>query len=87
MWMDGVLHRLNPGDAVAFAAGTGIAHTFINNTDRDARLLVVGERPKPENKVYYPFHMERQRGREDLWLDHPRHPMGPHDGLPDKLWK
>ena len=31
VWLDGRLHRLRPGDAVGFPAGTGIAHTFINN--------------------------------------------------------
>ncbi|AMP00958.1 cupin domain protein [Collimonas arenae] len=43
VWLDGYLHRLAPGDAVGFPAGTGIAHTFINNTDSDVRMLVVGE--------------------------------------------
>ena len=28
VWIDGHLHRLGPGDAVGFPAGTGIAHSF-----------------------------------------------------------
>ena len=28
-WLDGALHRLQPGDAVGFMPGTGVAHTFI----------------------------------------------------------
>lgn len=85
VWQDGVLYRLNPGDAVAFPAGTGVAHTFINNTESDVRLLVVGEKSKPENKIYYPFHMDHLKDRKDLWVDHPRHELGPHDGKPNKL--
>ena len=28
VWLDGVLHRLGPGDAVGFPAGTGLCHTL-----------------------------------------------------------
>ncbi|MGH6992670.1 MAG: cupin domain-containing protein, partial [Caulobacteraceae bacterium] len=31
-WIDGHLHRLEPGDAVGLPAGTGICHSFLNNT-------------------------------------------------------
>ena len=86
VWLDGNLYRLNPGDAVAFPAGTGIAHTFINNTDRDVRMIVVGEN-RPENKIYYPLHAEESKHRKDLWEDHPQRELGPHDGLPDKIRK
>ena len=41
VWIDGDLHRLRAGDAVAFPAGTGICHTFMNNTDGEVRLLIV----------------------------------------------
>ena len=44
VWLDGHLHRLKPGDAVGFPAGTGTAHSFLNNTEAEVRLLVVGER-------------------------------------------
>lgn len=85
-WIDGHLHRLEPGDGVGFPAGTGITHTFLNNTAEPVRLLVVGEATKPTNRVFYPLH----RGRDDelgeaLWRDPPAHELGPHDGLPDKL--
>jgi uncharacterized cupin superfamily protein len=72
------------GDGVGFPAGTGICHTFINNTDRNVRLLVVGEASRPDNRVYYPRNPE-QRARKDWWQDAPQRPLGPHDGLPDKL--
>ncbi|MEZ2223225.1 cupin domain-containing protein [Rhizobium sp. RCC_161_2] len=85
VWLDGHLHRLKPGDGVGFPAGTGIAHSFLNNTDDEVRLLVVGERHKPENRIVYPFHPERQHMIDDWWDDHPQRDLGPHDGLPDRL--
>jgi uncharacterized cupin superfamily protein/catechol 2,3-dioxygenase-like lactoylglutathione lyase family enzyme len=81
VWLDGVLHPLVPGDAVAFPAGTGQAHTFINNSDRHVRLLVVGETPKPENLVHYPLNPEEQARRPDVWVDVPKPALGPHDGM------
>lgn len=46
-------HTLAPGDTVAFPPGTGIAHTFVNRSDSDAELLVVGQRT-PGDRVTYP---------------------------------
>ena len=43
VWIDGHLHELSEGDAAVFPAGTGIAHSFLNNSDADVHLLVVGE--------------------------------------------
>src|SRR5882757_3994226 len=37
-------HALRAGHAVAFPAGTGIAHTFVNRGTADCLLLCVGER-------------------------------------------
>src|SRR5687768_14468214 len=51
VWLDGRLHRLAPGDAVGFPAGTGQAHSFLNNTEEEVRLLVVGETSKDENRI------------------------------------
>lgn len=85
VWLDGELHRLQAGDSVGFPAGTGQAHTFINNSDADVRLLIVGEVSKPENRIYYPKHEEMQTSRPDWWSDPPQRPLGDHDGLPDTL--
>lgn len=85
VWLDGHLHRLRPGDAVGFPAGTGIAHTFLNNTDTEVRLLVVGEKTTPGNRIFYPRNSERQPLHPDWWDDHPEHALGPHDGRPDRL--
>lgn len=83
-WIDGRLYRLGEGDAIGFPPGTGICHCLLNNSDREARLLVVGERPKPENRVYYPCNPEQKARRQDWWDDVPPRPMGGHDGLPDR---
>ncbi|MCC8404517.1 cupin domain-containing protein [Paraburkholderia sp. MMS20-SJTN17] len=79
-WIDGNLHRLKPGDAVAFPAGTGICHSFLNNTSQEVRLIVIGETPKSENRIRYPKNETYELTREDRWVDWPARPIGPHDG-------
>lgn len=79
-WIDGVLHPLKPGDSVAFPAGTGVCHSFLNNTDDEVTLLVVGEKRKPENRVRYPLHPDFERDCGFGWADAPARPLGPHDG-------
>jgi uncharacterized cupin superfamily protein len=82
-WINGHLYPLRPGDAVGFPAGTGIAHTFINDSDREAVLIVVGEATKKDNKCIYPLHPKRNEEiGEFLWKDCPQQSLGPHDGLP-----
>lgn len=86
-WIDGHLHRMVAGDFAAFPAGTGICHCFINNTSREALLLVGGEPAKDSNRIVYPVNPSR---RVDLpasrwWSDAPAQALGPHDGLPDAL--
>ena len=44
---------------------------------------MVGERPKPENRIFYPLNPDRKALRDDWWDDHPKRTLGPHDGLPD----
>ncbi|WP_348652811.1 cupin domain-containing protein [Polyangium sp. 6x1] len=86
VWLDGHLFPLEPGDAVGFPAGTGIAHTFINNTQEAARLLVVGEANKRWNRIVYPLHPARNAEvGEGHWRDAPQRELGPHDGMPDAL--
>jgi uncharacterized cupin superfamily protein len=82
VWIDGELFRLAPGDGVGFPAGTGIAHSFLNNTNEPVRLLVVGEANKPENRIVYPVNPELRELRNDWWEDAPARPLGPHDGKP-----
>ncbi len=83
-WIDGDLHRMTKGDLAAFPAGTGVCHSFLNDGDRDAVLLVGGERSKPTNRIHYPLNPERkaQVPPEGWWDDIPLAPHGPHDGRP-----
>ena len=72
------------GEGVAFLPGTGISHTIINNTEKDVRLLVVGEASRERSRVHYPMHPKRNEeigGRH--WTDRPKKKLWPHDGLPD----
>lgn len=83
VWIDGQTYRLEPGDAVGFPAGTGICHTFINDSDALARLLVVGDRTRADNRLVYPLNPERKEQiGERWWGDVPERSLGPHDGLP-----
>lgn len=86
VWVDGHLHHVKAGDFVGFVAGTGISHTVINNGDKDALLFVCGEKSKPGNRIYYPFHPQRreQMPAGQWWENPPVQPMGPHDGTPDR---
>ena len=83
-WIDGELHRVSAGDLVAFPAGTGICHTFINDGDRDALLLSGGERAKSDSRILYPMNPERKGDMpwSSWWDDAPVRPRGPHPGKP-----
>ncbi len=83
VWIDGVLHALVEGDSVAFPAGTGICHTFINNTADEVRLMVIGERPREDNRIRYPLNEAYELTRVDRWTDWPIRPIGDHDGKPE----
>lgn len=86
-WIDGELHRMRPGDLAAFPSGTGICHCFINNSEKEALLLVGGEANNPANRIFYPLNPSRKQDLKasDWWDDLPLQPQGPHDGLPDAL--
>ena len=82
-WIDGELFSMKEGDLAAFPAGTGICHTFINNGDREVRMLVGGE-SIASNRIFYPLHPAR---RQELppsgwWDDVPVRKQGGHDGKP-----
>lgn len=82
LWLNGYIHDLDVGFAVGFPAGTGIAHTFINNTSTDIQLLVAGDKTKKENLCSFPINPEQKKICEIWWSDPPVHSIGPHDGLP-----
>ncbi|XBS71789.1 cupin domain-containing protein [Acerihabitans sp. KWT182] len=82
-WINGVLYPLSPGDAVGLPAGTGICHTFINNSEEEVRLLVIGEASKPENRIHYPKNPRYEQTRQDRWAAPPAQEFGKHNGSPD----
>jgi uncharacterized cupin superfamily protein len=86
-WIDGVLYPMKAGDLAAFPSGTGICHTFLNNTATEATLLVGGEANKSDNRIVYPLHPQRRAdlSPSEWWDDAPARPRGPHDGKPDAL--
>ncbi len=83
VWLDGVLYRLDVGDTVGFPAGEGLSHTFINNTDQEVRLLVVGDTDREGSRIVYPVDPDRKALRADWWDDAPKRPLGGHDGRSD----
>ena len=87
MWIDGYVYNLSPGDCVGLPSGTGYAHTVINNSDKEVKMIVVGESEVSGDKVFYPKHPKRNREMKKgncFWDNHPKHEMGPHDGWSDK---
>jgi len=50
---NGGAQQLKPGACAGFPAGTGDAHRFVNRTDKDVLLLVIGDR-SPKDDVRYP---------------------------------
>ena len=77
-WIDGVRYPMVRGDIAAFPAGTGIVHTFINEGETEAILLVGGERSKPDNRIVYPLDSWRRGQMKDTewWDDAPVHAQG-----------
>lgn len=43
---------VGPGTCITFPAGTGDGHHFLNQTDRDATFLVVGDRTQGDEITY-----------------------------------
>jgi len=85
LWQDGHLHRLHPGVAVGWPGGTGIAHTIVNSSDADVRLLTLGEASRYCSHVAFPTEPKAadwfdKAGK--VWKDPPRRRRGPHDGKP-----
>lgn len=87
VWIDGEIFSLKAGDFVAFPAGTGIAHTFLNNTQSTVRLLVGGDQNIKTNKINYPLHPARNESmkqQDRFWENAPGSLKGQHNGEPDK---
>ncbi|KAG9121190.1 hypothetical protein FRC07_002959 [Ceratobasidium sp. 392] len=78
VWLDGQVFPVSPGDAVGFKAGTGLSHTFINDSNasgdeagQDLVTWIVGENRRAEDKVVYPLHPEKKQTFKRWWDDSP----------------
>lgn len=85
LWLNGYIHDLKEGFAVGFPSGTGMAHTFINNSNSDVHLLVAGEKTKDENMCSFPINTELKESFKIWWESCPVHEFGPHKGLPGPI--
>lgn len=84
-WVDGHVFTMVAGDLAAFPAGTGIAHTFLNESAVEALLLAGGEASKEDNKIVYPVDRDRdERLGDRLWKDAPARKLGLHAGKPTR---
>ncbi len=86
IWFNGKIKKMVAGDCIGFPAGTGVGHTFINNSNSDVELFVAGDRTKKENQ--YRFHLEPKLADEcgaNWWSDMPEQELGKHDGLPGEF--
>ena len=61
---------------LAFRRARG-SRTASSTGSRRSCLLVVGERRKPQNRIFYPRHLQRRALHEDWWDDHPTRALGP----------
>jgi len=85
LWLDGNLHPLKEGDGVTFNDRTGVAHSLVNNTDRDVRLFCFGEATRLFSQFACPLPADaatndilRKQGK--LWLELPKRKLGPNSG-------
>jgi mannose-6-phosphate isomerase-like protein (cupin superfamily) len=53
---------VGPGTCIGFPAGTGDGHHFLNETDRDAAFLVVGDRTPDDEVTYSDIDLELRAG-------------------------
>jgi uncharacterized cupin superfamily protein len=59
---------LGAGLCVGFPAGTGDAHRFVNRSDKDVLLLVVGDR-SPDDEITYPdIDMQAKLGSDGKYV-------------------
>ena len=58
-------HPMQPGDCAAFPAGDGNGHHLINETDEEARFLVIGTRTPTETAWYSDLDLKATLTAED----------------------
>src|ERR1041385_4530313 len=87
LWFHGNLYRMKEGDTACLRARTGIAHTVLNNTNMEVRLLVLSEAPRLSSRAVPPIGgtaNENLKKMGRLWSEAPKRTLGPHDGLTDR---
>ena len=57
---------VGPGTCVGFPPGTGDGHHFLNETDRDALFLVVGDRTPGDEVTYSDIDLELKAGPDSV---------------------
>ena len=85
LWLDGNLYRLKEGDGVLFRAGTGDAHSLLNNGDEDAHVFVISEAFRRNSRARHPNDEAADEGLKKMnmyWADAPKHKLGPNSGKP-----
>ena len=61
---NGGRQRVGPGTCIGFPAGSGDGHHFLNETDRDAAFLVVGDRTPGDEVSYSDIDLELRVGQD-----------------------
>jgi uncharacterized cupin superfamily protein len=85
LWADGNLHRLREGEGVMLHARTGIAHSLVNNSDKDACVFVMTEAFRRNNKATHPVDSDGEENLRKLgmyWANAPKRKLGPNKGQP-----
>jgi uncharacterized cupin superfamily protein len=88
LFLDGHVYRMAAGHGMTLADRSGYTQTFLNNTDKDARLFVVGEPLRIGVKFRHPLDPDADeplKATGTFWADAPKPKFGPHDGLTDSL--
>ena len=88
LWLDGHLHRLKEGDGIAFHAGTGEAHSLINNGGVDAHVFVISEAFRRNSRVKHHLDEASDENLKKMgmfWADAPVQRLGPNSGRPGDL--
>jgi uncharacterized cupin superfamily protein len=65
---DAGTERLRPGMCAGFPAGTGNAHRFVNRSDADVLLLVIGDRTAGDEVSYPEIDMHGRMGSDGRYV-------------------
>jgi uncharacterized cupin superfamily protein len=83
LWLDGRIVELRPGDCVVVPAGTGQAHTLINDSGRDAELLTIATQ-EDGDRCFYPLNPTPGDVPPEVVQLWRTRSLGPHDGRPER---